>query len=146
MPDGIKESIAFEHSLLKDIEHRVQRQFSNDPMIFLEAYKPINDKSIMTGRIVNSTKYDIFQDVDGDHVLIGYGIFEFAEMLIEVTYSRFFVLNSRKVPLASYNGSTYKRYVQFKELSLMEHDLGDLKARHAIVQGMAVDLVKRKEL
>ena len=146
IPEDILERIAWERDILQDINFREQRQFSHDPQVFLEIYEPIADRSIMTGRPVNSTKFDIFQDVNGDHVLIGYGFFEFAEIAGAVSYEKFFVVNARKVPLASYDGNTYKRYVNYHEYGLGDHNFRDSMSRPDIIKGMAVDLIKRKEL
>lgn len=149
IPAKIKKLKTKEEELKKDINYRVERDFSNTN-IFVKTNAPQYTNSVKNTMAVTATEVEIYQNTttedspDSEPLLIGYGVYEYSTTSNTVTYKNSYLLNAKKVPLASYNDITYKTYVPYKEIN--DDTLNALKTKGEIFKQMALDLIEKGKL
>ncbi|MEO9513125.1 MAG: hypothetical protein ABJN84_15255 [Flavobacteriaceae bacterium] len=140
-PLWISENLEKEKKLLKDREFKVDRSF-DDTNIYVESNALKKGISQLNKSMVDKKDFDIYQgDPNGEHILIGHGIYENGTVKGEYL----FILNSKKVPLASYSGAVFKIYGTNQELSALDHDVDTLSGTKTdnSIKAMAIELIRR---
>ncbi|WP_299249726.1 hypothetical protein [uncultured Aquimarina sp.] len=143
-PTWILERLDEEKELLTGKGHKVERDFDYTN-IFVKSYAAKNAISQLNKSMVNQMKFDIYQgDPAADSVLIGHGIYESGT----VNGEYLFILNTKKVPVGSYNKATFKIYDLKEEQGLLDHSLGSLSSdeRNNTVREMAIKLIQKEVL
>ncbi|MCL5244257.1 hypothetical protein M4I21_00445 [Cellulophaga sp. 20_2_10] len=138
-----------EKELKKHIGYKVERDFENRD-IFIKSYAPKQTTSIKSTMVVTATELEIYQNTateenpDSEPLLIGYGVYEFKTFANNTTYKKTYLLNAKRVPLASYVTYNYKTYVPFRK---EESDkLDKLKTKEEVLKAMAINHILREKL
>ncbi|GAA3517720.1 hypothetical protein GCM10022393_34820 [Aquimarina addita] len=140
-PDWILKKLEEEKKLLPHRGYKVERDYGIED-IYVVSVSNGQGISQLNGGSVTKEKFKIYQgDSNGDHVLIGHGIYEKGGT--EGTY--LFVFNSKNVPLASYAGAHFQIYEPKSTISPLEHEVSTLSSASIpkSMTNMAKELVKR---
>lgn len=141
-PTWIAKRLKEEQEIVKNIEYKVERESTYED-IFIKPYATKNGISKLNKSMVDMTKFDVYERHEEGTILIGYAISQF-NTISKLHY--LFMFNLKDVPLASYNGATYKVYKPYKEFGLTESSLKMSSQAGPNAKRMAIDLVKKGKL
>ncbi|WP_146052715.1 hypothetical protein [Aquimarina sp. I32.4] len=142
-PSWILKNLEKEKELIQNRGHKVDRKF-DDINIYVKSHAQKDAISQLNKSMVSQMKFDIYQeDPNGDDILIGHAIYEYGTVKGEYL----FVLNTKKVPLASYSGAVLKIYQPFLKVGPLEHNISlTNNKRNEAVRNMAIELIQRQLL
>jgi len=138
-----------EKEFKKDISYKVERDFKNLD-IFIKTYAPKQTSSIKNESMVTATELEIYQNTateenpDSEPLLIGYGVYELSTLANNTSYKKTYLLNAKRVPLASYVTFNYKTYVPFRNEE--SNKLDKLNTKEEVLKEMAIHHILREKL